>query len=83
MPLLTLLAGLALLAAGIGCTAIVGRRRFYRRGPGGVQQFRSYSAAVTTRTGEGCLTLLGWVLTAGGLLTIVLALAGFYIASHP
>lgn len=83
MPLLTLLVGLALLAAGIGCTTVVGRRRFYRRGPGGVQQFRSYNGAVATRTGEGCLTLLGWVLIAGGLLTILLAFAGFYIASHP
>ena len=77
------LVGLALLVAGVACNSIVGRRRFYRRGPGGVQQFRSYSAAVTTRTGEGCLTLLGWVLIVVGVLTILTGSASLYIAAQP
>lgn len=65
--------GAIALALGIFLRIWVSRRRFYRRGPGGLQHFNSYSGAVFTTVGERLLRLIGLILIIlgiGGLLYV-------------
>lgn len=83
MPAVIVLIGLALLAAGMVCNALTGRRHPHPRRPSNAPQTRGSSPSVTNPTGIGCLLLLGWVLIAVGVITILTGSAGLYIASHP
>lgn len=55
---------------GIVINTTINRRRFYRRGPGGMQHFNSYGKAVLTT----------WVERLGKLLVLVLVLIAIGIA---
>lgn len=57
--------GIYLLIAGLVIRFIVGRRRFKRRGIGGLQHFNSYIVALIVMTIE-------WLFNLAGLLAIVL-----------
>jgi hypothetical protein len=65
--------GITLLLFGLIIRYSVGRRRFNRRNPVGLQQFQSYNQAVITRAGEWCARAIGTMLIVAGIL---LSLAG-------
>jgi uncharacterized protein YjeT (DUF2065 family) len=67
--------GLALLLIGLIIRYSVGRRRFNRRTPFGLQQYRSYNEALATRSGEGCARVIGILLVLAGLLLVLVGLA--------
>jgi hypothetical protein len=52
----------------------ISKRRFNRRNPFGLQQYRSYDESLITRTGEGCVAAIGAVFILAGIL---LCLVGF------
>lgn len=66
--------GLLLLALRLLIRYRIGKRRFNRRGIGGVQHFNSYRRAVMTTFAEKLLLLIGDLLGVVGL--FLLALAG-------
>ena len=68
-------AGIASLILGLIIRYSVGRRRFNRRTPFGLQQFRSYNQALATRGGEGCARGIGTLLILAGLVLIFVGLA--------
>lgn len=49
---------------------LISRRRFYRRNPSGLQEFKSHSSALFNTFGEGVLKLIAWVLLLASLLLI-------------
>lgn len=59
--------GWLLLAAGIIIRYIIARRRFNRRGIGGLQHYRSFEGAVGT-------TILEWVFRWAGILMIIVGI---------
>lgn len=67
------IAGIVLLLFGIVIRYSAGRRRFNRRTPFGLQQYRSYNEAIVTRGAEGCAGSFATLLILAGIL---LALAG-------
>lgn len=64
--------GVGLLGGGFGLRLWVKRRRFYRRGPGGLQQFSRYSKAVLLSTFEGFIMLLSIPMMILGMLVLFL-----------
>lgn len=53
---------------------IINRRKFYRRGVGGLQHFRSYERAVIIRFFEGLFSIVSGLLILAGGLALVLSL---------
>lgn len=49
----------------------VGKRRFKRRGVGGLQHYKTYSGALITTAAEKVAKFLGWVLIVIGLGSIL------------
>lgn len=68
-------AGIVSLLLGLIIRYSVGRRRFNRRTPFGLQQFRSYNEALATRGGEGCARVIGTLLLLAGALLVLVGLA--------
>jgi hypothetical protein len=68
-----LVIGITLFFFGLVIRYSVGRSRFNRRNPFGLQQFQSYNQAVITRAGEGWLRAFGTMIILAGIL---LSLAG-------
>lgn len=68
-------AGIILLLLGIIIRYSVSRRRFNRRTPFGLQQYRSYNEALATRGGEGCAKVIATLLVLAGLLLVFVGLA--------
>ena len=68
-------AGPALTILGLVIRYSIGRRRFNRRSPFGLQQYHSYSEAVGTRLGEGCASSFAVLLILAGILLTLAALA--------
>jgi hypothetical protein len=68
-------AGVFLTVIGLFIRYSIGRRRFNRRTPFGLQQYHSYSEAVGTRLGEGCAASFGVLLIVAGILLILAGLA--------
>lgn len=66
--------GWLLLATGIAIRYIIARRRFNRRGIGGLQHYRSYERAVTTSLFEW---LMKWIAIGMILIAILHLLTGF------
>ncbi|MES2457905.1 MAG: molybdenum ABC transporter permease [Bacteroidota bacterium] len=64
---MTIFFAILLLIIGVLVLYFTGRRRFYRRGFSGLQQFRSYEAAVFIRLLENLFRLLAWILILAGL----------------
>lgn len=62
--------GICLLGGGVALRVWVKRRRFYRRGPGGLQHFSRYSKAVFTSTFEGFIMLLSIPMMILGMLVL-------------
>jgi hypothetical protein len=60
--------GIILIAAGVVINYSINRRRFYRRGPAGLQHFKTYSGAVATT----------WLERVGKLIAILLILFGVF-----
>lgn len=67
--------GLLLLALGLFIRYHIGRRRFNRRGIGGLQQFPTYGRFIFTVTVERVIYFIGSLCLWAGLL--LLAIAGF------
>lgn len=67
--------GILAVIIGLFLRYTVGKRRFYRRGPGGMQEFSSYAKAVTFTYLERLMNIIGTLLIIGG---IVLFLAEVY-----
>ncbi|MEP0713577.1 hypothetical protein [Algoriphagus sp.] len=63
--------GICLLAGGFALRVWVNRRRFYRRGPGGLQHFSRYSKAVLISTFEGFLMLVSIPMMILGMLILI------------
>lgn len=68
MEILLLIIGIVLLLAGIALNVSINRRRFYRRGPGGLQYFESYGKAIGTSFLERVGKLLAILLILGGII---------------
>jgi hypothetical protein len=68
-------AGPALTVLGLLIRYSIGRRRFNRRSPFGLQQYHSYSEAVGTRLGEGCASSFAVLLIVAGIVLTLAALA--------
>ena len=64
--------GVSLLGGGFGLRLWVKRRRFYRRGPGGVQHFSRYSKAVLISMIEGFLMFVSIPMMILGMLILFL-----------
>jgi 1,4-dihydroxy-2-naphthoate octaprenyltransferase len=71
----TLPCGLLLLALGLFIRYQIGRRRFNRRGIGGLQQFPTYGRFVFTVIVERVIYFIGTLSLLAGL--VLLAVAGF------
>jgi hypothetical protein len=69
------IAGLALTVLGLLIRYSIGRRRFNRRSPFGLQQYHSYKEALGTRAGEGCAAGFGALLILAGILLTLAGLA--------
>jgi hypothetical protein len=67
--------GIAFLLFGLIIRYSVGRRRFNRRNPFGLQLYCSYDQAAVTRIGEGCAGIPGNLLILAGILLTLAALA--------
>jgi hypothetical protein len=67
--------GLLLVAIGSFIRYHIGRRRFNRRGIGGLQQFPSYGRFIFTVTVERIIHFIGTLALLAGL--FLLAIAGF------
>lgn len=63
--------GISLLAGGLGLRVWVSRRRFYRRGPGGLQHYSRYRKAVLLSTFEGFIMLLSIPMMILGMLILI------------
>jgi hypothetical protein len=59
--------GIILLIGGAGINYAVNRRRFYRRGVGGLQHFKTYSGAVVTSWFERLCKLIAIALIVFGI----------------
>ena len=70
MDILIATIGLALLGGGYGLRVWVNRRRFYRRGPGGLQHFSRYSKAVLISMFEGFLMFVSIPLIILGIIVL-------------
>lgn len=66
-----MIASLVVLAGFIAIVYWIERRRFYRRGIAGLQQFHSFGLGVWTLGWEG---LLSWIARAGGVLALLFAI---------
>lgn len=62
--------GICLLGGGFGLRVWVERKRFYRRGPGGLQHFSRYSKAVLISMGEGFLMFMSIPVIILGMLIL-------------
>jgi len=71
----TLITGLLLTAIGLFIRYHIGRRRFNRRGIGGLQQFPTYGRFILTVTIERIIHFIGTLCLLAGL--FLLALTGF------
>ena len=71
----TLPCGLLLIAIGLFIRYHIGRRRFNRRGIGGLQQFHTYSRFIFTMIAERVIFFIGTIALLAGL--FFLALTGF------
>lgn len=60
--------GIVLIAVGVTINYLINRRRFYRRGPAGLQHFKTYSGAVATT----------WLERVGKLIVILLIITGIF-----
>lgn len=67
-----LIVGLILVAIGIALRIYVSRKRFYRRGDGGLQQFSSYGKAVATTFFEKIVKLVGTISVIAGLFFLLI-----------
>lgn len=74
-PVVILVLGIICVVAGWLLRRAVNRRRFYRRGPFGLQEFDSYNKMDFTTGGENMVKLLGLLLMIGGL--FVISIYGF------
>jgi len=68
--IVTVLGG-ALVLCGFGIRYWVGKRRFYRRGLGGLQHYSSYSKALVVSTIERIANLLTIPMILGGIFLLV------------
>lgn len=64
--------GICLLGGGFGLRVWVERKRFYRRGPGGLQHFSRYSKAVLISMVEGFLMFVSIPMMILGMLILFL-----------
>ena len=71
----TCITGLLLTAIGLFIRYHIGRRRFNRRGIGGLQQFPTYGRFILTVTIERIIYFIGTLCLLAGL--FLLALTGF------
>ena len=71
----TLPCGLLLIAIGLFIRYHIGRRRFNRRGIGGLQQFPTYSRFIFTMIAERVIFFIGTIALLAGL--FLLAVTGF------
>jgi len=71
----TLITGLLLSAIGLFIRYQIGRRRFNRRGIGGLQQFPTYGRFIFTITIERIIHFIGTLCLLAGL--FLLAVTGF------
>ena len=62
--------GICLLGGGVALRVWVKRRRFYRRGPGGLQHFSRYRKAVLLSNFEGFLMLVSIPMMILGMLVL-------------
>lgn len=67
MEIIILIIGVILLLGGIALNISINRRRFYRRGPGGLQHFESYGKAVGTTFLERIGKIIAFLLIVIGL----------------
>lgn len=55
---------------GLAIRYVISRRRFYRRGIGGLQHFRSYERGVFITFMEWIFSLLSFLILLGGIVTL-------------
>lgn len=67
-----MVSGVILLLIGLALRFFVGRRRFNRRGVGGLQQYSTYGKALVTTTFESILQLMGLLMILGGIFLCLL-----------
>ena len=73
LQFLLFIIGITSILFGLIIQYFIGRRRFNRRNPVGLQQFKSYNQAAITQAGEGCTRSFATMLVLAG---IMLTLAG-------
>lgn len=68
--------GVAMIVLAIIINFTINRRRFNRRGIGGLQHFKNYSSSVVIRFFEGIGKLIGFVLFFIGIVYLVMWVTG-------
>lgn len=71
MDILFYFLGAIALIIGIALNIWVNKQRFYRRGPGGLQHFDSYSKSVFTRAKERVAKVIAWLLIVFGIAALL------------
>lgn len=67
----SLIFGISTMLFGIYLRYWINKRRFYRRGPNGLEHFSNYEKSVATRSVEGLCKLLAYVFILIGLFLII------------
>ena len=67
----SLIIGVSIILFGMYLRYWINRRRFYRRGPNGLEQFSNYEKSVATRSVEGLCKLLAYAFILIGLFLII------------
>ncbi|WP_084121668.1 hypothetical protein [Aquiflexum balticum] len=62
--------GWLMVVIGLAIRYVISRRRFYRRGLGGLQHFRSYERGVFITFIEWIFSLLAFLILLGGIVTL-------------
>ena len=64
---MTWVLGIVLIALGVGVQLFVARRSFYRRNAAGLEQFKGFATALTTKAFEWLLNGISGILIIAGL----------------
>lgn len=70
----TFVLGTLALVIGIALRLWISKRKFYRRNPAGMEEFKNFRTSIFTTILELVFNILGFILIVGGILILLLGL---------